>query len=66
MCVSWGYPDSLQAYLALLPSTKVCRWLQVGMETYIGAKGSLKARQKTGQPVLLLDYLWSLDTLTEK
>lgn len=25
MCVSWGYPDSLQAYLALLPSTKVCR-----------------------------------------
>lgn len=57
MGVSWGYPDSLQAHLALLPSTKVCGWLQVGTEALaMGAEGSLKARQKPDQPVLLLDY----------
>lgn len=47
MCVSWGYPDGLQAYPALLPSTKVGRWIQVGTEACMGVKGSLKARQKT-------------------
>lgn len=55
-----GLPGSITIHQGL-------QGLQVGTEALaMGAKGSLKARQKTGQPMLPLDYLWALDTLTEK
>jgi hypothetical protein len=61
MCLL-GLPRQPAGLSGFITITKVCRWIQVGTEACMGAKGRLKARQKTGQPVSPLDYLWTLDT----